>query len=70
MSKFQSKHSKLSQKEISELLERFNISLVQLPKIKKSDPALPEGCEVGEVIKIIRKNEEGDDEEYFRVVVD
>jgi DNA-directed RNA polymerase subunit H len=64
----QPKHVKLKEKEIQEILEKFKISLSQLPKIKKEDPAIPEGCEVGGVIKIERKSE-GDPVFYYRVVV-
>ena len=44
-----------------------NISLSQLPKIKLSDSALPEDCNVGEVIKIERKGKES--MEFFRVII-
>ena len=64
----QPKHIKLKEKEIFELLEKFNISKAQLPKIFSDDPALPEGCEIGDVIKIERK-EEDKTHEYYRVVV-
>lgn len=64
----QPKHTKISKKEEEELLSRLNISKTQLPKIHKNDSALPNGSEIGDIIKIDRK----DDEEvfsYFRVVV-
>jgi DNA-directed RNA polymerase subunit H len=64
----QPKHSKLSEKETNELLERLNISKTQLPKILSSDPALPEGCNVGDIIKIERKEEENNFT-FFRVVI-
>lgn len=64
----QPKHSKLNEKEIEKLLSELNISKAQLPKILSSDSALPEGCEVGDVIKIERK-EHGKVNNYFRVVV-
>ncbi|MCK4650364.1 DNA-directed RNA polymerase subunit H [Candidatus Pacearchaeota archaeon] len=60
----QPKHTKLTKKDVEELLERLNIALVQLPKISKKDPALLEGYEMGDVVKISRK-----DEEYYRVVI-
>lgn len=60
----QSKHSKLSEKEIEELLNKLNISKAQLPRIFVSDPALPENCQVGDVVKIERS--EGI---YFRVII-
>jgi len=64
----QPKHFKLSEKDSKELLERLNISKSQMPKIYSNDPALPEGCQVGDVIKVERKD--GDKIYfYFRVVV-
>jgi DNA-directed RNA polymerase subunit H (RpoH/RPB5) len=64
----QSKHSKLSEKESQELLAKLNISKAQLPKILSSDPGLPEGCEIGDLIKIERKAEDKINV-YYRVVV-
>jgi len=64
----QPKHIILKQKEVEELLENYNISLSQLPKIKITDAAIPEGANVGDVIKVERKDEEGT-HPYFRVVV-
>lgn len=61
----QSKHSKLSEKEVEKLLEKFNISKSQLPKIFLNDPALPKDCKVGDIIKIERPN----GKIYYRVVV-
>jgi len=64
----QPKHSKLKKEEVEKLLKEFNISLFQLPKIKIEDSALPEGCEIGDIIKIERK--EPDKEIiYYRVVI-
>lgn len=51
----QPKHIKLKEKEAQKLLEKFNISKAQLPKILSNDPALSEGCGVGDIIKIDRK---------------
>lgn len=64
----QPKHIKLNEKEVDELLLKLNVSKAQLPKILSTDPALPEGCTVGDLIKIERK-EEDKHEVYFRVVV-
>lgn len=63
----QPKHIKLKANEVKELLEKYNISLSQLPKIKQNDPVVPEGCEVGDVLKIERK-EEDKTFYYYRVV--
>jgi DNA-directed RNA polymerase subunit H len=64
----QPKHIKLSEQETQELLDKLNVSKAQLPKIFSSDPALPEGCIVGDVIRIERKGSDGVNL-YFRVVV-
>ena len=68
MHALQPKHTKLNEKETEELLSNLNVSKVQLPKILLSDNALPEGCNVGDIIKIERK-EEDKIESYFRVVI-
>ena len=64
----QPKYSKLKTDEAEELLEKFNISRGQLPKIKKADAALQDDVELGDIIKIERKGEK-DKLLYYRVVV-
>lgn len=64
----QPKHVKLNEKETEELLDKLNITRAQLPKILSSDPALPENCKVGDVIKIEREDK-GKINLYYRVVV-
>jgi len=68
MHTLQPKHIKLKKEDAEELLARYKISASQLPKIKIEDPALPEKCEVGDIIRIERKDGE-ETVEYFRVVV-
>lgn len=63
----QPKHTILKQEEADKLLAKYNISLTQLPKIKIDDAALPENVNVGDVIKIERK-EGTKSYVYFRVV--
>ncbi len=66
----QAKHTKLNEKEIQELLDELNISKSQLPRILSTDTALPEGCVVGDVIKIERKDPDtGELNLYYRVVI-
>jgi DNA-directed RNA polymerase subunit H len=61
----QPKHTKLNSNEVEKLLGSFNITLAQLPKISKDDPAIEnEDCEKGDVIKIERP-----EEVYYRVVI-
>lgn len=64
----QPKHSKISGKEVEALLEKLNISKSQLPRINSTDAALPEGCNVGDIIKIERK-EDDKVHTYYRVIV-
>lgn len=64
----QPKHIKLKPDEIKSLLEKYNLALSQLPKIKSTDPTVPEGSLRGDVLKIERKD--GDKiNAYYRVVV-
>lgn len=63
----QPKHTKLKPQEVKDLLEKFNISISQLPKIKSTDVCVPEGSVRGDVLKIDRK-EEDKTYNYFRVV--
>jgi DNA-directed RNA polymerase subunit H (RpoH/RPB5) len=68
MHALQPKHTKLKPDEIKKLLDKYNISLSQLPKIKSDDSAIPEGCNSGDVFKIERKDGERV-RIYYRVVV-
>ena len=64
-------HIVLSDEEKKKVLEKFNVSEVQFPKIKKSDPALI-GLEVsvGDLVRIKRKDLSGDYDYYRRVIED
>lgn len=64
----QPKHIKLSEEEAEDILNKINVSKAQLPKIFFDDPSLPEGCNVGDVIRIERK-EKGQVNLYYRVVI-
>lgn len=64
----QPKHFKLNEKDSEEILRKLNVSKSQLPKILSSDPCLPEGCVVGDIIKVERK-EIGQTFIFHRVVV-
>ncbi len=65
----QPKHTKLNEKEIQELLKKFNIAKSQLPKILLNDAALLNmNCAIGDVVKIER-TEEDKVNLYYRVVV-
>ncbi len=65
----QPKHTKLKSEEVKKLIEKYNISLAQLPKVRKVDPGLPLNANVGEVFKIDREDD-GKKIIYYRVVVE
>ncbi len=66
----QPKHTKINEKEVNELLAKFNISKTQLPRILLNDLALPSGCQIGDVIKIEREDSEDNKIYiYYRVVI-
>lgn len=67
MHELQPKHIKLKQEDVKKILLKYNIALSQLPKIRQDDPALPEGLQRGDVVRIERK-EEDKINIYFRVV--
>lgn len=68
MHTLQPKHAKLKPEEVKKLLEKYNLSISQLPKIKKDDPAVPEGSVTGDVLRIERKENEQINF-YYRAVV-
>lgn len=63
----QPKHIKLKSEDSQTLLEELNVSLAQLPKIKITDPSLPEGCEISDIVKIERISNDKKNI-YYRVV--
>ena len=69
MHSLQPKQTKLKPEEVDKLLSTLNISLAQLPKIKITDPTLPENCNISDIIKIERALlEDNKPAIYFRVV--
>jgi|TARA_B100001971_G_scaffold213405_1_gene246673 DNA-directed RNA polymerase subunit H len=68
---FVPKHSILNEKEITELLKQFNISVRQLPRIFTNDPVVKSlNAEKGNVLKIVRKSQSAKEAIFYRVVVD
>ena len=64
------KHSKLSEKDKKELLEKYNITPKELPKIYKTDPSIRSlSVEAGDVVKIVRKSPTAGESIYYRGVV-
>jgi len=72
---FTPKHEKLSASQAKRQLKDINVSLEELPLIRRTDPAilqlLKEGVtiEVDDVIKITRSSKTGGDVPYYRRVI-
>ncbi len=62
-------HSKLTKQEIQELLEKYKVTLNDLPKISLTDSAIEKlSLKSGDVIKIIRNSPTAGTAIYYRVV--
>lgn len=65
------KHTKLSEKEKEELFKRYNITIRELPKIFKSDPAISHlDVKENDVIRIDRKSPTAGNSVFYRGVID
>jgi|TARA_Y100000310_G_scaffold186269_1_gene186380 DNA-directed RNA polymerase subunit H len=65
------KHTILGEKEIKELLSKYNVLLKQLPKISVNDPMVKSlGAKKGDVLKIMRKSPTAKEAVFYRSVTD
>lgn len=65
------KHVKLSDAQKEKLLEKYNLSLKELPRIKKTDPAIISlDAKPSDIIKITRNSPTAGEAVFYRVVVD
>ncbi len=65
------KHEICNEEEVKQLLERYNITKEQLPKILSTDPVVKAlGAKPGDVIKIIRDSKISGRTIYYRVVIE
>jgi len=63
-------HIRLSPEEKKKVLEQYNISKKQLPRILQSDSAIKHlAPDTGDVIKIMRKSQTNKETVFYRVVV-
>jgi DNA-directed RNA polymerase subunit H len=63
-------HSKLNKEECEEVLKKYNVSKMQLPKILISDPAIAHlKADIDDIIMIERKSPTKGTAVYYRVVV-
>lgn len=63
-------HRILNNEEKQELLNKFDIKLIQLPKISFKDPVVKIiKAKVGDVLEIKRKSSTAGESNYYRVVI-
>lgn len=63
-------HSIVDSDELDEVLEEYDIKSTDLPKIKRTDPALPDDAETGDIIKIVRDSRTTENAVVYRLVVE
>jgi DNA-directed RNA polymerase subunit H len=63
-------HTVLEEGDLEEVLAEYDIDRTDLPKIKRTDPALPDDAEVGDVIEITRDSRTTDTATVYRLVID
>ena len=63
-------HSVLEEDALEEVLDEYDIDRTDLPKIKRTDPALPDEAEAGDVIEIVRDSRTTDQAVVYRLVVE
>jgi len=65
------KHQKVSAEERQKVFETFNVTMREMPKISRKDPALRElTVKPGDLIKITRQSPTAGEFEFYRVVSD
>jgi len=63
-------HTVMDEDDLDGVLEEYDIKRTDLPKITRSDPALPEDAEIGDVIRIVRDSRTTDQAVVYRLVVE
>ncbi|OVE74536.1 hypothetical protein BVX95_02085 [archaeon D22] len=65
------KHEKLSEEEIQELLDKYKIEVINLPRISIKDKALADfDLKEGDIIKVTRTNRTAHESIFYRRVID
>ena len=54
--------------EVEAVLTEYNVKRTDLPKIKRTDPALPDEADVGDVVKIVRNSRTTEQAVVYRLV--
>ena len=60
----------MDEEDLEGVLAEYDVRRTDLPKITRSDPALPDEAEVGDVVKIVRDSRTTDQAVVYRLVVE
>jgi DNA-directed RNA polymerase subunit H len=63
-------HTVLDGDEIETVMQEYNITKTDLPRIQRTDSALPESATVGDVVRIERDSRTTDQAVVYRLVVE
>lgn len=64
------KHILITEREKEEVLQKYGITLRQLPRISIDDPAVKNmNGKIGDIVKIFRKSPTAGESIYYRVIV-
>ena len=69
--KFVPDHTVLDEGELEEVLEEYNIAKTDLPKIKRTDPALQDAdAGVGDIVRVERDSRTTETAVVYRLVIE
>jgi DNA-directed RNA polymerase subunit H len=63
-------HTIVDEDRVEDVLEEYNITKTDLPKLKRLDPATPDEATVGDVVKVTRDSRTTDQAVVYRLVVE
>ena len=63
-------HTVVSESEIDDVLAEYDIDRTDLPKIKRTDAALPDDAEVDDVVEVVRDSRTTDRAVVYRLVIE
>lgn len=63
-------HTLLEESALEDVLDEYDIDRTDLPKIKRTDAALPDDAEEGDVVRIVRDSRTTDEAVVYRLVVE
>ena len=63
-------HEVVDEDDLQEVFDEYDIRRTDLPKILRTDPALPDDADVGNVVRIVRDSRTTDEAITYRLVVE